>query len=445
MLCIINFLMQMREKYGDVFMIYLGSRPVVVVNGYQSVKEALVDRGDDFLARGEIPALDAVYKDYGMVLTSNLARWRKLRSFSVTTLRGLGMGKRSIEERIQEEAQHLVTELRKNKESIFDPQKCIGKATCNIICSIMFGSRYEYEDEELLSLIMWIHETFQTISSAWGQLYEMFPWIMKYLPGQYNKVFTLMEKLLWFVEKRVKMNQKTLDASNPRDYIDAFLIQMEKEKEDPHSEFHMTNLMCSTLQIFFSGVDTISTTLTYALLLLLRYQEVQANVHDEIDRIIGRNRSPKLHDRSSMPYTDAVLHEIQRYINLIPLGVPRAATQDVQFRGYTIPKGTNVFLVLGSVLSDPNCFQYPNEFNPENFLDEHGKFKKNDAFVPLAAGKRVCLGEGLVRMELFIFLITILQNFTLKSPLPPEEIDITPNVSGLGNFPKPYKLSFVPH
>ncbi|MEE6508512.1 hypothetical protein FKM82_021500 [Ascaphus truei] len=228
MLCIINFLMQMREKYGDVFMIYLGSRPVVVVNGYQSVKEALVDRGDDFLARGEIPALDAVYKDYGMVLTSNLARWRKLRSFSVTTLRGLGMGKRSIEERIQEEAQHLVTELRKNKESIFDPQKCIGKATCNIICSIMFGSRYEYEDEELLSLIMWIHETFQTISSAWGQLYEMFPWIMKYLPGQYNKVFTLMEKLLWFVEKRVKMNQKTLDASNPRDYIDAFLIQMEK-------------------------------------------------------------------------------------------------------------------------------------------------------------------------------------------------------------------------
>ncbi|MEE6512809.1 hypothetical protein FKM82_020032 [Ascaphus truei] len=100
--------------------------------------------------------------------------------------------------------------------------------------------------------------------------------------------------------------------------------------------------------------------------------------------------------------------------------------------------------MLGSVLRDPNFFPYPQEFNPQNFLNEHGEFKKNDAFVPLSAGKRACLGEALIRIELFLFFTTILHSFTLKSPLPTEEINITPNVSGLGNFPKPYKMSVIP-
>ncbi|MEE6520081.1 hypothetical protein FKM82_017878, partial [Ascaphus truei] len=274
----------------------------------------------------------------GVAFTNNIERWRQLRHFSLTTLRDFGMGKKSIEYLIEEETQHLVVEMRKTKESFFNPEECLGKATCNIICSIMFGNRYEYEDEQLQSLIMWTHETFKIVSSSWGQMYEMFPWIMKHLPGQHNKIFTVMEKLLEFVEKKAKMNQKTLDPSNPRDYIDAFLIKMEKEKDDPHSEFNVPNMVCSTLQILFAGVDTISTTLTYALLLLLKYPDVQAKVHEEIDRVIGRNRRPKIQDRSRMPYMDAVIHEIQRYIDLIPLGVPRATTQDIQFRGYSIPK-----------------------------------------------------------------------------------------------------------
>ncbi|XP_075042088.1 putative inactive cytochrome P450 2G1 [Mixophyes fleayi] len=105
---------------------------------------------------------------------------------------------------------------------------------------------------------------------------------------------------------------------------------------------------------------------------------------------------------------------------------------------------TNVFPVLSSVLKDPTCFPYPNEFNPKNFLDENGEFKKNDAFMPLASGKKICLGEALVRMELFLFLVNVLQNFNLKSAVPPEELDITPDVSGFGNIPKPYKISFIP-
>ncbi|XP_071979126.1 cytochrome P450 2A4-like [Engystomops pustulosus] len=441
---IVQALLKHSEKYGDVFTVYLGSRPVIVVSGYKAVKEVYVDRGDDFLARGDVPSFDFYYKNYGIAFTSHIERWRDLRRFSLSTMRDFGMGKRSTEDQIQEEAQCLVTELKKTKESWVAPRLYISKATCNVIFSMMFGHRHDYEDEELVEVVSLMHESFTIICSTWGNIYEMFPHIMQWIPGKHQKIFVCLKKLLRFVEKSVEMNKKTLDENNPQNYVDAFLVKMKKEKNNPKSEFHMTNLVNSTLQIFFAGVETISTTLNYSLLLLLKYPDVLAKVHKEIDKVIGRDRCPKIQDRNQMPFTDAVIHEIQRFIDLIPMGVPRKTTRDITYRGYSLPKGTNVFPMLSSVLKDPTCFTYPNEFNPKNFLDESGELKKNDAFMPLAAGKRICLGEAMVRMELFNLLIPILQNFDLKSPVPPEDLDITPVVSGFGNIPKPYKMSFIP-
>ncbi|XP_075179690.1 cytochrome P450 2A5-like isoform X2 [Anomaloglossus baeobatrachus] len=382
----VNSLMKLSEKYGDVFTVYMGARPIVVVTGYKLVKEIYLDKGDEYLNRGEMPAFDSFYKGDGLIFTFNMKRWRDLRRFSLSTLRDFGFGRRSNEDLIIEETNHLVESLKKHNQSFIDPRLNLSKAFYNVIFSMMFGHRHDYEDKEMVTNMTYIYQVFTTISSSWGQLFELFPSIMNYLPGPHQNIKKLLGKLSKYVDSRVKINQKTLDPNNPRDYVDAFLIKMEKENIKPDSEFNMKNLIACTLQIFFAAVETMSTTTTYSLLILMKYPDVLAKVQKEIDQVIGRNREPALQDRNRMPYTEAMIHEMQRFTDLIPMGAPRRTTKEVTLKGYTLPPGTQIYPMLTSVLKDPTCFKYPTEFNPENFLNEKGEFKKNDAFMPLAAG-----------------------------------------------------------
>ncbi|XP_025068850.1 cytochrome P450 2G1-like [Alligator sinensis] len=434
--------LQLKEKYGPVFTVYLGPRRVVVLCGHEAVKEALVDQAEEFSGRGELASIERNFNGFGVAL-ANGERWKQLRRFSLTTLRNFGMGKRSIEERIQEEAQYLLEELRKTKAQPFDPTFYLSRTVSNVISSVVFGSRFDYEDKQFLALLRMINESFIEMSTP-CQLYDMYSCIMQYLPGRHNRVYYLVEDLKDFIAERVRANQATLDLNSPRDFIDCFLIQMEKERKNPNSEFNLKNLVLTTLNLFFAGTETVSSTLRYGFLFLMRYPKVQEKVHQEIDQVIGRNRIPASEDRMSMPYTDAVIHEIQRLTDIVPMGVPHTVIRDTQFRGYTLPKGTDVFPLLGSVLRDPKYFSQPDAFNPGHFLDENGRFKKNDAFVPFSSGKRFCFGDMLARMELFLFVTSILQHFRFESPIDRQDLDISPKLVGFATLPRDYKICLIP-
>ncbi|KAF5911238.1 hypothetical protein HPG69_019606, partial [Diceros bicornis minor] len=220
-------LSKLAEDYGPVFTLYFGMKPTVVFNGYEVVKEALIDLGEEFSGRGYFPVFDKMTQGLGIVLSSG-ERWKQTRRFSLMVLRNMRMGKKTIEDRIQEEDLCLVEALKKTNASPCDPTFLLGCAPCNVICSIIFQSRFEYSDEKFLTLLNYIHENFRIANTAW--------------------------------------------------------------------------------------------------------------IQEEIDRVVGKHRSPCMQDRSHMPYTDAVVHEIQRYIDLIPFNLPHAVTQDVKFREYVIPK-----------------------------------------------------------------------------------------------------------
>ncbi|XP_054974995.1 cytochrome P450 2C21-like [Sorex araneus] len=434
---------KLAEVYGPVFTVYFGMKPMVVLHGYDAVKEALIDHGEVFSGRGSFPAIDHMSRGLGIVF-SNGEVWKQTRRFVLMVLRNMGMGKRTIENRIQEEALCLVEALKKTNASPCDPTFLLGSAPCNVICSIIFQNRYEYSDKKFLTLMEYFDENMKISSSSWIQLYNAFPFLIHYLPGCHNELFKNIAIQKKFILEKIKEHQESLDFSNPRDFIDYFLIKMEKEKHDKASEFTLDNLVTTIWDIFGAGSETTSTTLRYGLLLLLKYPEVTAKAQKEIERVIGKHRSPCMQDRSNMPYMDALVHEVQRFIDLAPNNVPHSVTRNIKFREYLFPKGTEILTSLSSVLHDGKEFPNPEQFDPGHFLDESGKFKKSDYFMPFSIGKRVCAGEGLARMELFIFLTSILQHFTLKPLVDPKDIDTTPVVNGLGSVPPFYKLCFIP-
>ncbi|XP_053328572.1 cytochrome P450 2F2-like [Spea bombifrons] len=440
---LVKSLEALSKKYGPVFTVYLGRKPNVILYGYRAVREALVEQADNFSGRGDFAAVHSFTKGNGIAF-SNGEKWKVLRRFALATLRNFGMGKRSVEERIQEEAQFLLEEIGKTKQTPFDPTLYLSRAVSNVICNIVFGNRFDYKDEKFLSLLGLLNDNFRLISSGWGTFYNIYPGLMRLLPGPHNRIFRNFEKMKRSIQEMVRRHEETFQEDCPRDLVDCFLAMMHKEKGNPASSFTADTLAMTTLNLFFGGTETVSTTLRYGLLILMKYPGVTERVHEEIDKVIGRNRRPAAEDRSRMPYTDAVIHEIQRFTNVIPLSLPHRVVEDTCFRGYQLPKGTGVIPVLTSVHSDPTKYEEPQRFSPQNFLDENNRFKANDAFMPFSAGRRICLGEGLARMELFIFFTTILQNFDLQPTTPPDLIDLTPSISGVGNLPPAYQLRIVP-
>ncbi|XP_018421577.1 PREDICTED: cytochrome P450 2F3-like [Nanorana parkeri] len=436
-------LMKLKDKYGPVYSLYLGPRPGIVLCGYNAVKEALIDQSEVFGDRGDYPVFLNFIGEHDLCFT-NGERWKTLRRFALLTLRNFGMGKRSVEERIQEEAQFLIKEFKKANGAPVNPTNYFARTVSNVICSIVFGSRFDYEDKRLLAITDSIYYNFLIMSSTWGTLYNMYPGLMEYLPGPHKKIGKYFNMIYDISAESIKQHKETLDPENPRDYIDCFLMKIKEEADNPDTTFYAKSLARTIQNLLFGGTETVSTNLRYGFLVLMKYPEVAEKMQEEIDRVIGRNRLPSISDRSNMPYTEAAIHELIRFCDVLPVSLPRATSRGTQYRGYSIPKGTHVTPLLASVHRDPDHYAQPEEFNPNHFLDGKGLFKKNDAHMPFGAGKRMCPGESLGRMELFLYFTSLLQYFTFKPVIPKEEIDLKPTGSGLGNVPPYYKCCIIP-
>ncbi|XP_061469312.1 cytochrome P450 2H1-like [Rhineura floridana] len=429
--------------YGSVFTIYLGSQPAVVLYGHEVVTEALLAQGDEFSARGNSPILEKTANGTGIGF-SNGETWKQLRQFAVATLHNLGMGGKSIEERIQEEAGFLVERLRSTNGRPFDPTRFLSSTATNIICSITFGSRFDYEDKDFLEFIHLLEENARLQSCTMTKLYNIFPAILEYFPGSHKKIFKNTEELKHFISRKVKTHQESLTPNQPQDFIHAFLIKMEQEKQNSQSVFDLQSLLRSTLDLFIAGAESTSLVLKYALLTLMKHPEVEEKVHQEIDHVISQSRRPCMADLGKMPYTDAVIHEIHRCLALVPLNVPHAVTRDTCFRQYLIPKGTTIFAALKPSLYDCREFPNPQQFDPGHFLDAKGGLRKSEFFIPFSTGKRACLGEKLVAMTVFVVLTAILQHFDLVPLTAPEDLDTSPTPGFLTVAPKPYQLCVAP-
>ncbi|XP_036610278.1 cytochrome P450 2J2-like [Trichosurus vulpecula] len=403
---------KLAKKYGNIFCTHGGNLTFMMITGLPLIKEVLINQDQVFIDRPQFPIHLYVFKTLGLVMSSG-QEWRQQRRFALMTLRNFGLGKKTLEDRIREEARYLTEAIREEKGQPFDPHFQINNAVSNIICSITFGHRFDYHDSQFRQLLKSLDDV-MVLEARWEcQLFNMFPSIMKFLPGPHQKYFREWRKLGSFVKGVIKQHKEDLNPEETRDFIDAYLKEL--SKDNIHSSFTEENLVVCTLDLFLAGTETTSTTLRWALLYMAVYPEFQGKIQAEIDRVIGQSRQPTMADKENMPYTNAAIHEVQRMGNILPFNVPRISAFDTTVAGYHVPKGTILMTNLTALHRDPDEWATPETFNPEHFL-ENGQFKKREAFLPFSTGKRVCLGEQLARAELFLFFTSLLQKFTFQAP-----------------------------
>ncbi|XP_055513864.1 cytochrome P450 2D26-like isoform X2 [Leucoraja erinacea] len=378
---------KLRKKYGDVMSLDYGWTNMVVLSGYKALKEALVKKSEDFAGRPDLPIYKKAFKQFGegIVLAKYGDWWKEQRKFALSTLKNFGLGKKCLELRIVEEAGFLNQAFEGEQGGPFDPRISLTYATSNIICSIIFGDRFEYNDKWFLGFLHIIAESFVLEGGFWGQVMNVLPFV-QYLPGPQQKLFENQVKITQFLNDIVIKHKESWDPDDPRDFIDAFFTQQEKVKHIPNTSFQESKMVVTLWGLFTAGTETTSTTLNWALLFMVLHPDVQSQVHEEIDRVIGNGRKPKLEDREEMPFTNAVIHETQRLGNIVPISLPHETCRDTEVMGYTIPKGTTIFPNITSIMYDEDIWLTPREFNPGHFLNSDGMFVKPEAFIPFSAG-----------------------------------------------------------
>ncbi|XP_068921875.1 cytochrome P450 2K6-like [Petaurus breviceps papuanus] len=436
-------MLKLSQTYGSIFSLRLGGQKVVVLSGYETVKDALVNHSEDFGERAHTPIFEKLFEGKGITF-SHGENWKIIRRFSLTTLRNFGMGKRATEEKTVEECQHLIQVFESHQGKPFEISKIMTASVANIIVSILLGKRFDYQDPQFLRLLHLNGENVRLSGCPGITLFNMFP-ALGFLIQDHKTVLKNRDELFSFIRMTFLNHLQKLDKNDPRSFIDAFLIRQKEKKDKPDNYFSNDNLVALVNNLLSAGTETTSSTLCWGILLMMKYPEIQRKVHNEIIKVVG-SAQPRIEHRTQMPYTDAVIHEIQRFSNILPMGISRETTRDVIFKNYYIPKGTETIIFLTSVLQDQTQWEKPYTFNPQHFLNKDGKFVKRDAFLPFSAGQRMCAGMSLAKTELFLFFTSLLQKFFFHPPpgVSNTDLDLTPDI-GFTSKPMPHKICALPY
>ncbi|XP_029952743.1 cytochrome P450 2J6-like isoform X2 [Salarias fasciatus] len=429
----LNDFERLRRTYGNVYTLFIGRNPAVVINGLKVMKEAMVTKGVEFSGRPQDLFINAITLKRGVIMADYGLNWKEHRRFALMTLRNFGMGRTSMEDRIHGEIQYLIKTLEGNIGKTMSPEHMFDNAVSNVICQVLFGKRYKYDDDFIKEILQCFYEIGKLINGPWSMLYDSFPFIRN-LPLPFQKGLRNVETLLGGL---VAEHKKTRVPGEPRDFVDCYLDEMDKRVDE--SFFCDKQLTVIAQDLYIAGTDTTSNTLLSGFLHLTSNPHIQERVQREIDQVLEGKAQATFEDRHKMPYVQAVIHEIQRMSNTIPLSVFHCTTQNTELMGYSLPKGTTIIQNLTSVLNEEGQWKFPHEFNPENFLNDKGEFFKPEAFMPFSAGPRMCLGEGLARMMLFLILVTLLRKFKFIWPEDAGEPDFTP-VFGITLTPRPYRM-----
>ncbi|XP_033105279.1 cytochrome P450 2J5-like isoform X1 [Anneissia japonica] len=266
-----------RKTYGDIFSLMLGDSVVVVMNSAALVKEVLRRTQSSnriyFWSQSQFSnphrqgIFDLLYGD----------KWQTQRQFAVRTLRDFGFGKRSMEHQIAEEVKTMISTLKKKADESVDMKVLLSTSVSNVMCKLIFNQRFDHKDKEFLMILDLINKAFL----SQGRAYDFIPILRLFQRKKIASDRKIWESFYAYIAHQIKVHRQTFQQDDTRDFIDAAIIQ---EEVDPVN-FNDEELKLNVTNLFMAGTETISSTLSWAMLYMGINQDIQEKVFLEIKNV----------------------------------------------------------------------------------------------------------------------------------------------------------------
>ncbi|KAI5632194.1 cytochrome p450 domain-containing protein [Phthorimaea operculella] len=258
---------------------------------------------------------------------------------------------------------------------------------------------------------------FQKNSDDFGGALSLTPSLKDIAPKMsgYENLVKGNQCMVDFFTKIVNEALETHDESYDRHFLDIYITKMKEEQRNSEkTTYSVEQLIMTCVDYMLPTATGGETVLTILLEHIMMHPEVQDKVHEEIDRVVGRERLPTLDDRPSMPYTEACIREALRMDPIVPMGVPHRATKATTFAGYDLPENCALAVNYVALGFDKELWGDPEVFRPERFI-ENGKISPaKDKSLPFGAGRRLCAGETFSRQIMFQVFAGLMQAFSFS-------------------------------
>ena len=384
---------------------------MVIVNGYEAIKELLVK--PDFNSRPDFFRINVYRQNEGFGFSEPNACWKSLRKATFKGIRSYGHGLNRMDRILSDINERTMGKLMKLEvaEKEFDPYDIIYSHMLSSITAFTLGEQVE-PTAELHDVVKRLDSLAMTVlnPAGVGATLDAAPWL-RFLG---HPIWKKCQELLSTRDELWELVSPSLreDAAS----ISHSFLQARENNSDISEE----RVKCAIGDMMIAGTVT-TTVSTYCLLqILAKHPKIQQRLQKEIDSVLGSSNQACLADLEEMPYMQATIQELHRFVTVNPLGLPHATTQNTTLAGHHIPAGTNFLPNVWGVHRDPEFWSEPSEFRPERFLTEEGTFVPADhpnrrRVLAFGMGPRLCPGENFAKGRIFMLTSAILKQYSLRS------------------------------
>ncbi|CAO2840089.1 unnamed protein product [Amaranthus hypochondriacus] len=425
-------LSDLAKKFGDVFLLKMGQRNLVVVSSPDLAKDVLHTHGVEFGSRTRNIVFDIFTgKGKDLVYTVYGEHWRKMRRI-MTVPFFTSKVVQQYRNGWEAEATAVVEDVKKNPEAStvgIVIRKRLQLMMYNNTYRIMFDRRFENEEDPLFNKLKGLNGERSRLSQSFEYNYgDFIPILRPFLRGYLKLVKEVSDRRLQafkvnFVDERKKLaSTKATSKNEVACAIDHLLEAKEK------GEISEENILYIVENINVAGIETIVWTLEWAIAELVNHPQIQTKLREELDTILGKEHQITEPDTTKLPYLQAVIKETLRLRMVTPLLVPHMNLHHAKLDNYDIPAKSKILVNSWWLANNPAQWKNPNEFRPERFLEEESMVEANGndfKYIPFGVGRRSCPGIVLALPILGITIGRLVQNFELLPPPGCSKIDTT--------------------